>query len=207
MRYAQQTVVPPAIEPVSITEIKLWLKVEDDVEDEDDLLGDLITTARVAAENYTGRAFITQTVRLSVDGIRPLSDWQPGYYQLPVDYFDAALPSSVLLPRQPVQSIAAVTTYDQYNAATVYDPTRYALIGNALTLNSGAYWPSNLRTSSPANVDYVAGYGDTPESVPSPIRTAIKMHVAAIYEDRGQCCEDMPGKCQQLLRQYRIDRI
>ena len=207
MRYAQQTVTPPAVEPVGVAEMKLFMRVEDDFEGEDELIASLIATARAAAENYTGRAFITQTVRLSLDGIRPLGDWEPGYYQLPVDYFDAALPSSVPLPRQPIQSIVAVTTYDASNVATVYSPSLYTLIGSALTLNRGSYWPSGLRTTAPGVIDYLAGYGEAPESVPAPIRTAIKMHVAAMYEERGQCSDDVPAKCQQLLRQYKIDRL
>ncbi|MEM6397488.1 MAG: head-tail connector protein [Bacteroidota bacterium] len=52
---------PPAIEPISLAEAKNWLRVDNDADDS--LIETMITSARMAAENYTNRKFITQTLK------------------------------------------------------------------------------------------------------------------------------------------------
>jgi len=54
--------VQPTIEPVSLADAKVWLKVHPDVTDDDDLIRALIKTARVWAESGTGQALMEQTV-------------------------------------------------------------------------------------------------------------------------------------------------
>lgn len=53
-------ITPPAVEPITLTEAKLWLKVDGDAEN--DLIEVLISAAREVAEHYTNRKFITTTV-------------------------------------------------------------------------------------------------------------------------------------------------
>lgn len=52
--------VQPAIEPISVSEAKAWLKV--DWDSEDALIETLISAAREKCEQYTNRAFIEQTI-------------------------------------------------------------------------------------------------------------------------------------------------
>jgi len=54
-----QLLSPPAIEPVTLSDAKLHLKV--DVADDDALITRLLAAARARAEWHTGRAFITQS--------------------------------------------------------------------------------------------------------------------------------------------------
>ena len=56
---------PPASEPVSLVEAKAHILV--DASTDDTLISTLITTARIYAENYTRRAFITQTIKARYD--------------------------------------------------------------------------------------------------------------------------------------------
>ena len=179
VRYTQTIVTPPAVEPVSAAEMRQWLKAGDDVDD--DLIAGLVAAAREAAELYTGRAFITRTLKMTLDGFGGRGPWFPGHYDLPVDYFDAAMPNRIELPTPPVQSVLSVTTYDSANAATVYPAPNYRLCGSGVALNDGYYWPSSLRSCAPAEIVYVAGYGGTPADVPAMVRTAIKRHAQDLY--------------------------
>ena len=194
-------VTPPAVEPVTLAEAKLWIKVDHD--DEDALISSLITAARTAAEDYTRRAFITQTWKLTLDssGGGSVPDWLPaGTYDLPVNYFSGDIPTALVLPRQPVQTITSISTYDTDGTGTVFAPANYTISGTRLVINE--YWPSNLRTYGGAEITYVCGYGAAASSVPEPIKTAIKMHVQLMYDDRTAC--DLPAPCERLLRQYRV---
>lgn len=192
-------VTPPAEEPVTLAEAKLWMKV--DGGDEDALISSLITTARMTAEEYTRRAFVTQTWRLTLDtGARGVPDWlTAGTYDLPVNCFGGDIPTAFELPRQPILSITGVTTYDGDNVAAVFAPANYSLSGTRIVLTD--YWPSGLRPYGGAEITYVCGYGNA-AAVPEPIKTAIKMHAQKMYDDRTVC--DLPGGCERLLRQYRV---
>jgi len=98
MRLKLKTV--PAIEPITLEEAKLHLKV--DSADDNTLISGLITTARELAEKETKRAFITQV-------------WQM--------FFDEA-PDEIEIPKPPLQSvesikaISEVESYVDENSAT-----------------------------------------------------------------------------------------
>ena len=201
-------VTPPVSEPVTVGEVKSWLRIDDNSEDA--TLVALVTTARMAAEEYLRRSLITQSWRMTLNPVRSraLDDLPAGVYDLPVNYFDGALATSVVLPRGPIQSITTVTTYGLDDVGTVYDPVGYRLDANSgrLLLTNGATWPGSLRAYGAADVVYVAGYGPQAKDVPQPIRTAILIHVAALYEQRGMCesSMDLPPGAKQLLNQYRV---
>jgi len=202
MRRTVALVTGPAVEPVTLDEVKAWAKI--DAADEDALLTSLVAAAREAAEQYLRRALISQTVRLTLDldgcGVH-LSE---GVYDLPVSAIYGGLPTVVELPRAPVSSITSVVTYDLDNAPGTFAASNYSLNadGNRFVLASGATWPSNLRPVAACAITYVAGYGDAASAVPQSIRTGILMHAQTMYDGRIVC--DMPENCQRLLRPYRV---
>jgi len=53
-------------EPVTLDEAKGWLKISDDITDDDDLLTELITVARQMCEKYRNISFITRTVKATL---------------------------------------------------------------------------------------------------------------------------------------------
>lgn len=89
-------VTPPAVEPVTLEETKLHLRV--DGTEEDNLISALIKAARQKAEEYTRRAFITQTWEVALD----------------------AVISTFLLPRPPVQTIETITVDGKTVAPEIY---------------------------------------------------------------------------------------
>lgn len=54
---------------------------------------------------------------------------------------------------------------------------------------------------------YTAGYGDTPESVPAPIRNAIMQYAAFLYENRGDLNAEPPQAVLQLIRPYIVRKL
>lgn len=202
-------VTPPAVEPVTLDEFKTFARIDSD--DEDAALDAAITAARIAAENYTRRAFITQTWRLSLD-LPPsgCESWfGEGVYDAPASILTGSLPRLIRLLRPPVISITSVTTYDLDDDATVTSSGDYRLDAAtpALVLAYGATWPASLRAISALEIVTSNGYGASPADVPQPIRLAVMMHAQQIYETRGQCDYSTPPGCQAMLRAYRVEGL
>lgn len=160
-------ITPPAAEPVTLAEAKLHARIDTNAEDA--LVGSLIIAARQWAEQYTGRAFITQT------------------WQLALDYVPSV--GSLSLPRAPLQSIESVMSYDNADNAILCDAKNYfadtVKEPGRVVLRAGSAWPFPLRPANGIVVTYIAGYGDDGENVPAPIKTAILQLVAHWFEHRG----------------------
>lgn len=183
-----RVITAPAIEPVTMPEMREHLRVEHT--EEDTLIDSLILAARELCELTTRRALITQTIRLS------LEQWPAcGYITLPCP------------PLQSVTSIKYTTEDDQQltmdSAAYVADAYHERVI-----LRNGMSWPSaTLMPGSPIEVDYIAGYGDAPEYVPERYRQAIRLLVAQWFANREVAAEkpqsELPYAVRALLM---IDR-
>src|SRR5574341_1423176 len=86
-----RVITPPATEPVSVETVKSHLRI--DLEAEDALLDIYIAAARERGEGLARRAFLTQTLELTVDA------W-------PAD-------GLLKLPRPPLQSVTSVKYLDR----------------------------------------------------------------------------------------------
>lgn len=155
----------PATEPVTLEEVKAFIKVDGSVEDS--FLEQCILAARKAMEGHLGRSLITQTIVLR------LNSW----------------PENVLtLPRPPLISVVQVRTLDESDAATVYASSNYYLMTgerSQLVIKWGKTPPVNTdRSYGGYEVEYTAGYGAAAANVPEAIRQAILQWIAAIYETR-----------------------
>jgi len=148
--------VQPALEPVSLAEAKLFLRVEHDVEDT--LIATLITTAREAAERLLGMSCIVQR-------------WQ---------WESVPFCGTLTLPFGPVRSIVEVAQRQrEATSYSVLDSGAYALRGDTLVLQAAPQTGTQLR------VIYEAGFGDEAIDVPATIRHALMRHIAALYDSRG----------------------
>ena len=195
-------VTAPADVPVSLSELKVHLRVDDDTEDA--LLGAMIKGATENAELYLGRSLITQTLRLGLDR------WPAGRAGLPW----CSGPRIVELARPPVQSILSATTYDDDDQATVVDTAVYRLANGSndrarLVLRKGESWPVSLRATDAIEIDYVAGYGDSSADIPEPIRQGILALIGCWFEHRdGAGWETaqppLPVGAVTLWRPYRL---
>lgn len=186
----------PTVEPVTLTEAKLHLRVDTDCTDEDTLITALITAAREAAENYTGLALINQT-------------WEYTCDEFPDD--DLALRPA------PLSSITSITYVDTggttqtLSGVTVYTADTYTIPG-AATLRYGQTWPAVRDINNSITVTYVAGFGAAATNVPGPIKAAILLLIGHLFEHResviiGTISSELPQGVEYLLNPYRVIEI
>lgn len=160
-------ITPPAIEPIAVDEAKLHLRV--DAFDEDYLINSVITVARQYVEQVTGRALITQTWDEYLQG------WPCG--------------DEILLHRGPVQSVASVNIKDTAGTETAVATTVYIADVNRdparVALAYSQSWPNTtLYPASPIRIRYMAGYGATAASVPTPIKQALLLLIGHWFQFR-----------------------
>lgn len=196
-------VTPPAAMPVTVAEVKAYIRL--DTSDEDALIETFIDAATENAEAYTRRAFITRTLRMSLDlgCSRTADSLGEGVYELPVTALYGALPRVVEMWPQPIKTITGVRTYDTSDTESTFDAANYKLNadGSRFILTSNASWPSNLRPEAAAVITFTAGYG-TADDVPAAIKTAIMAHAGKMFDERSIC--ELPETSQRLLRPFRI---
>ena len=190
----------PTVEPVTVEELKLFGRI--DGSDEDALLASLISAVRMQAEEYTGRAFITQTIRMVLD------------------YWPR---ENIELPRPPLQSITAISIVGEDGSVVAYDSSKYFVVAEKIpgeiVIKNGNVFPLNTaRYSAGIRIDYKAGYGDAATAVPEPIKSAIKMWTMDIYESRGKADAIIMGNsgrevhqpsiaCRSILNLFKVINI
>lgn len=180
---------PPVNEPISLAVLRLHMRI--DHTDEDELISTYLTAAREWCEDYTRRSLITQTITLEREG------------------FDG----TIELPRGPVVSVDSVSYVDADGVTQTLGSEVYEVdidpIMSCLRLASGQTWPGVGDTAYPVSIVYTAGYGTTSASVPAPIRSALMMTAANLYEFRepiisGTIITKVPFAVESLLASYRV---
>lgn len=183
----------PALEPVTVAEAKAHARIDDSVEDV--LIASLILTSRLHIEAALGLALITQGWTLSLDR------WPK--------------PGPVELPLRPAQSISAVRLIARDGTPHALDSGSYRLDTASVLPRLVAQhdvWPVPERRHAGIEIAFVAGYGDTPEDVPQPIRHALLCLVAHWYEHRdpfqmGARETAVPPAIGELLKPYQVPRL
>jgi uncharacterized phiE125 gp8 family phage protein len=196
----------PAEEPVSVAAAQAHLRLDADAEAE--LLAALVAGAREVAETMTGRALVTQSWTVSLDG------WADGAGGRPAGLAPAPRCArlALALPRPPLISVETVTTFDADGAGSVWAPSAYfvdraAAPGRIVRLR-GAPWPTPGRPLGGIEIAFTAGYGDA-ASVPAALRQAILLLVAHWFENREPVPPrtigaPVPAAVYGLLAPYRV---
>lgn len=201
----------PAAELLTTAVAKTWLRV--DHSSDDTLIDALVKAARKKAEQYTNRAFITQTWDYWLDRIpnRRGEPWWDGMKQMAITELHGES-DSITLPTAPIQSVSSVKYYADDDTESTFSSSNYlADIYSAparVCLNSGATWPTGLRDYNAIKVTFVAGYGDASTDVPEDIILAVREIVAFYYENRGDDKSGLiPTSARALLDPYRLWKL
>ena len=183
--------MPPAVEPVTLAEVKAHLRL--DTDDEDALLAALVRAAREHLEAETGLCLIVRLLRLYLD------DWPEGRV--------------IQIARGPVQAIEMLTVYDDFGVPVDVSTAGYVLDGAArparLILPER---PATGRAMNGIEIDFTAGFGESGADVPDTLKRALLLHVAVMFELRGViAAEDQPGAVPEgydrLVAPYRLRRL
>lgn len=186
------TTVAPTSEPVSLTDVKSWLRIS--WTDDDFLLSMLITDARQWVESRTSRALVTQTLQ----GVwylpkSPESKIKGLYAQLGMEltfWLPRSFPGTITVTTAEIEKDLDV--WQTMNLTTDYvvdadnDPPRVWLRASAI-----AYWAPTgalinfMGVYAPrVRITWQAGYGTVASAVPASYRRAILNAVSYLYENR-----------------------
>ena len=175
----------PNCDVVPLSEMKQWLRVSSN--SDDILIKSLIDSGVELAEKYMGRDILTTQYE----------NYRESFYE------------DLTLRRGAFQSL---------------DSIEYLVDGSYQTLNSSEYTitiggifgivcdiknvPGTDCDCNAVKITFKTGFGDDPSDVPESIKTAIKMYVSYLYENRGDCdCgteSGFPMSAQVLLKSYKI---
>jgi uncharacterized phiE125 gp8 family phage protein len=184
-------VTAPATEPLTLNEVKLYLRVDDTTED--DLITSLITAARGLVEGHTWMPLISQTWAMQFDKDElNLLVWN--------------------INKAPLISVSSITYYDSDNniqtlAASSYEVDIY---GSPARFRIKTM-PSVYDRMNALQLNFVCGYANA-AAVPQPIKQALYMIIGHLYENRqdvitGTQVNEIPMASEYLLQPYRNNFI
>jgi len=179
----------PAVEPVSVDEMRAFLRLNEAAEDE--LVATLIKTARHCVEAASGRVLIAQTWRLALDR------WPHN--------------GVVTLPLSPLIAVESVRIFDADGPPATVSTAHYrvnpASDPPGIVVDAAALDPG--RALQGIELDVRVGYGDDPDAVPAPLRQAIRMLAARWFEHRGDEPDDAlpPPDILALIAPFRRARL
>ena len=187
--YQASTVIRPLPFPVSFVKSRLGIDSADTSHDV--LIGLLILGAVEFAEKYTGLTFI----------------------DLPFKTFRDFFTPSFELRRAPISVINSVKyTDDEGNEQTVPN----TVYGLTQTFYQRVFrlpnksWPQDKANIPDAiQIEFVAGFGPTDQSVPGDIKMALLAHVVHVFTKAGDCCDEgtIPNTALDTYKQRRIISI
>ena len=149
--------------PVTVDEFKDWSRI--DHSDDDRVIADLLTAVTREAEQYTQRAFLTQTWNWTADGFASL----------------------VRVPLGELQTVVSITYVDVDGATQTVTSTVYRVDSTTepgrITLANNQSWPTADSVTNAVTLQFTAGYG-VETAVPQQIKQAILAGAAHRYACR-----------------------
>lgn len=181
-------VTPASDTPITLAEAKLHLR-----EYSSDFDNDVLACLKAAvswAENFTGRAIMTQT------------------WDLRLDEFPS---SGIVVPKPPLQSASVFYVLEDGTeeelSTDLYNVDKYSSPGWIVPVS---LWPATLSTINAVRVRFVAGYASA-DDVPLDLIAAIKLVMGTLYANKesvvvGVIPTNLPLSAEYLARNYRIER-
>jgi uncharacterized phiE125 gp8 family phage protein len=188
-----RVVTPPASEPVTLAEAKAHLRLEST--EDDTYVSALIQAARQHVEEVCWRGVVTQTREAVLEAF-PHED----AVELPGGSLGAITSATYVDADGATQTLDA----DVYEADTVSVPGR-------LVLAYGKDWPSTRCQWDAVRIRYTVGWAVA--DVPAPIKQAMLLLVAQLYENRvpevvgGVSLARIAFAIDALLAPYRLARF
>lgn len=154
---------PPVQEPLTLEEVKTYLRLSSDQEDE--YLRFLITSARAYVEGVTGRALLKQKWLFQI---------KPPYPRASPLIKCERENLEIELPYPPLLEVESIKTGEIEVPFTVEENK---------ALLSSSFWNKEL------SMTYWAGYGEAPSSLPPDLKMAVLMATRFFYDHQNM---DLP---------------
>lgn len=193
--YDYYTIETDATEyPVKLDEVKDFIKVRNTKDNA--IIQAYIATATEWGEKYTGRDFIQKTYNGFFSALK-----QSRFESYPF----------IELAKSPYVSLSSMeTVVDGVNtdvSASYYVVKQKSGMTRILFTSS---LTADTDVAYPIQCQFVAGYGATADDVPEVIKTALKMHIAFMYENRGDTHAEgkirIPAEVKVLYSKYKMIR-
>lgn len=190
MAIALKRVAEPTTEPFTLDQMKNYLRVDDDTDDE--FISALISASRERVEDVTGRCLMPQ-------------QWQLGLDRFPYRT------GEILLPRAPLLSVDSITYLDGdgqrvtidgslYTVDTLSEPTRIRPARNTS-------WPQHVPDTNVILITFTCGYTVVPQS----LQQAMRLIAASYYDNRAEVVQGAsfatlptPLSAQSLMSTYEL---
>lgn len=168
----------PPVEPLTLTEAKLFCRIDADDVAQDAVVTALIVACRQYMENYTRRAFVQRQFEKS---------------------FDCAFNNfELVLAYPPLVSVDEIAYTNLGGGTTIVDPATYQVDSRCEPARIKpvylGWWPTDVRSSdyNPVRVKFTAGYAlgvgsptDYTSSIPEAAKLWMKARVVDLYHHRG----------------------
>ena len=183
-----QIVTPPASEPLTLAEVKEFLRV--DHSDDDATLAIFITAARQLCESYTRMALLPTT----------FDEYFDDFPQYTVTFKD-----EIRLSRSPVSAVTYVKYIDGNETTITADAAEYKIdtISRPARISPDNGWFGTYETINAVFVRYVAGFADA-ASVPAPLKHGMMLVIGDMYENRTDSVKRLPTASEYLWNPYRV---
>jgi len=167
-----EVLIPPSLEPLTLDEVKEWLKIPASVTQDDNILSSLIIATRIFFENYTNRILINTTFRNFSNCFAQAFEFSRGKLQS-LESFQYLVDGSFI--------DVPIGTYQ------VLNETFYWRIIFSQFQNLPSNKDDNINIYQGIRTDFIAGFGPLQADIPQDIKIGLLNHIAALYENRGDC--------------------
>lgn len=161
-------------EPITRTDAKNWLRIDEHDVTDDALVDGLIVMARKRFEERTQRACLRQTFDYYMD-------------YMPDDTCPVTLPKAPLVSVTSIRGFSSTEVSDTGGTAMstsgYYVDTAHEF-GRVMTLSAFTY-PNATRAINAAVIRFTAGYSSGSSGVPDDVKMELKQLIAKLYEHRG----------------------
>lgn len=199
--YIYKVTVAPVNLPISLALLKEHLKLDSSDTSQDDYLTIIIKAVAGYCEDYTRRTLINTT------------------YETYRDDFSS---ECMQLRRSPLSSLTKIEYLVSDVLTTVSSATYYITDSQSypvIYIKENEVFPTDIDDRKQSVViTFVAGYGADDTSIPDDLKIALLNHAAKMYENRGDCSEDVvsgngfvksyiPGETKIIYDMYKIRSI
>lgn len=196
-------VTAPTEEPIDTLDAVAFLRAD---ASESQYIEALVSVAREIVENFTGRALMAQTWKLTADRWRDCADARS-------PLADSVRARTIKLERSPLASVSHVKYWPAVGSTQLtldasYYITQTGVEPGRIVLKYDQDWPDLADRPDAVEITFVAGYASA-AAVPASLRHAVSLTVSHLYDQRaplniGNIVNEIPFSLRHLLESQRV---